>query len=168
MLRADCVTVCVCVSCRHWQTGLLLRQDHSPGGVLQPAVGGDRKRRHHLHSAVRRCRSIFFGRRKLAAAANLSLSRRPPSPPPANKSTGGGPSRPGTAVRVYPDDASDCAASSSVVPYCSMAHAQLCFHGHRDAVKFFVTVPGERRVARNSRLWLSRLGGLPNDRKVGG
>uniref|UniRef100_A0A8C5G6B1 C-Jun-amino-terminal kinase-interacting protein 4 n=1 Tax=Gouania willdenowi TaxID=441366 RepID=A0A8C5G6B1_GOUWI len=25
----------------------------------------------------------------------------------------------------------------------SMAHAQLCFHGHRDAVKFFVTVPGK-------------------------
>ncbi|XP_075880137.1 sperm associated antigen 9a isoform X2 [Nelusetta ayraudi] len=61
----------------------------------------------------------------------------------ANKSTGGGPSRPGTAVRVYPDDASDCAAAGSVVPYCSMAHAQLCFHGHRDAVKFFVTVPGQ-------------------------
>lgn len=24
-----------------------------------------------------------------------------------------------------------------------MAHAQLCFHGHRDAVKFFVSVPGQ-------------------------
>ncbi|KAF7650245.1 hypothetical protein LDENG_00128420 [Lucifuga dentata] len=23
-----------------------------------------------------------------------------------------------------------------------MAHAQLCFHGHRDAVKFFTAVPG--------------------------
>lgn len=30
----------------------------------------------------------------------------------------------------------------SYVPYCSMAHAQLSFHGHRDAVKFFVAVPG--------------------------
>lgn len=28
------------------------------------------------------------------------------------------------------------------VPYCTMAHAQLSFHGHRDAVKFFVAVPG--------------------------
>lgn len=28
------------------------------------------------------------------------------------------------------------------VPYCSMAHAQLSFHGHRDVVKFFVAVPG--------------------------
>uniref|UniRef100_A0AAZ3RHH5 Sperm associated antigen 9a n=1 Tax=Oncorhynchus tshawytscha TaxID=74940 RepID=A0AAZ3RHH5_ONCTS len=29
----------------------------------------------------------------------------------------------------------------SYVPYCSMAQAQLCFHGHRDAVKFFAAVP---------------------------
>lgn len=60
----------------------------------------------------------------------------------ANKTTGVGSNRPGAAVRVYSDDGSDCAVSGSVVPYCSMAHAQLCFHGHRDAVKFFVTVPG--------------------------
>lgn len=63
----------------------------------------------------------------------------------ANKTTGVGSNRPGTAVRVYSDDGSDCAVSGSVVPYCSMAHAQLCFHGHRDAVKFFVTVPGMHR-----------------------
>ncbi|CAH1125243.1 unnamed protein product [Ceutorhynchus assimilis] len=30
----------------------------------------------------------------------------------------------------------------SYVPYCTMAHAQLSFHGHRDNVKFFVAVPG--------------------------
>jgi hypothetical protein len=30
----------------------------------------------------------------------------------------------------------------SFIPYCSMAQAQLSFHGHRDAVKFFVSVPG--------------------------
>ncbi|KAE8283086.1 C-Jun-amino-terminal kinase-interacting protein 4 [Larimichthys crocea] len=41
------------------------------------------------------------------------------------------------------DDSSDCAMSGSSVPYCSMAHAQLCFHGHREAVKFFATVPGQ-------------------------
>lgn len=34
------------------------------------------------------------------------------------------------------------AGSSVSIPYCSMAHAQLSFHGHRDAVKFFVAVPG--------------------------
>uniref|UniRef100_A0A3P8W208 C-Jun-amino-terminal kinase-interacting protein 4 n=1 Tax=Cynoglossus semilaevis TaxID=244447 RepID=A0A3P8W208_CYNSE len=61
----------------------------------------------------------------------------------ANKTTGAVPNRPGTAVRVYGDDSADCALPGSFVPYCSMAHAQLCFHGHRDAVKFFVTVPGE-------------------------
>uniref|UniRef100_A0A7N6A088 C-Jun-amino-terminal kinase-interacting protein 4 n=1 Tax=Anabas testudineus TaxID=64144 RepID=A0A7N6A088_ANATE len=64
----------------------------------------------------------------------------------ANKTTGIVPNRPGSAVRVYGDDSSDCAIPGSFVPYCSMAHAQLCFHGHRDAVKFFVTVPGKRLV----------------------
>uniref|UniRef100_A0A669CBT8 C-Jun-amino-terminal kinase-interacting protein 4 n=1 Tax=Oreochromis niloticus TaxID=8128 RepID=A0A669CBT8_ORENI len=54
------------------------------------------------------------------------------------------------AVRVYGDDSSvtDCAMPGSFVPYCSMAHAQLCFHGHRDAVKFFVTVPGKRQAQK--------------------
>ncbi|XP_019125352.2 sperm associated antigen 9a isoform X4 [Larimichthys crocea] len=61
----------------------------------------------------------------------------------ANMSTGTVPNRPGSAVRVYSDDSSDCAMSGSSVPYCSMAHAQLCFHGHREAVKFFATVPGQ-------------------------
>ncbi|XP_069576908.1 sperm associated antigen 9a isoform X3 [Brachyistius frenatus] len=61
----------------------------------------------------------------------------------ANKTTGIVPNRPGGAVRVYSDDGSDLAVPGSFVPYCSMAHAQLCFHGHRDAVKFFVTVPGQ-------------------------
>uniref|UniRef100_A0A8C2ZJR9 C-Jun-amino-terminal kinase-interacting protein 4 n=1 Tax=Cyclopterus lumpus TaxID=8103 RepID=A0A8C2ZJR9_CYCLU len=55
----------------------------------------------------------------------------------ANKTAGIVPNRPGSAVRVYGDDGSDCAMQGSFVPYCSMAHAQLCFHGHRDAVKFF-------------------------------
>ncbi|XP_040918506.1 sperm associated antigen 9a isoform X5 [Toxotes jaculatrix] len=61
----------------------------------------------------------------------------------ANRTTGIVPNRPGSAVRVYGDDTLDCAMPGSFVPYCSMAHAQLCFHGHRDAVKFFVTVPGQ-------------------------
>lgn len=56
------------------------------------------------------------------------------------------PNRPGSAVRVYGDDSSDGAVVGSFVPYCSMAHAQLCFHGHRDAVKFFATVPGKQQV----------------------
>ncbi|KAM9780317.1 sperm associated antigen 9a [Neosynchiropus ocellatus] len=61
----------------------------------------------------------------------------------ANKTSGGVSNRPGSAVRVYSEEGGDGAAPGSVVPYCSMAHAQLCFHGHRDAVKFFVTVPGQ-------------------------
>ncbi|KAF7659415.1 hypothetical protein LDENG_00298260 [Lucifuga dentata] len=61
----------------------------------------------------------------------------------ANKTMGVVPNHPGSAVRVYSDDTADCAVQGSFVPYCSMAHAQLCFHGHRDAIKFFVTVPGQ-------------------------
>ncbi|KAG7459381.1 hypothetical protein MATL_G00209990 [Megalops atlanticus] len=53
------------------------------------------------------------------------------------------PSRPGGAMRVYGDKGGDEAAGGAYVPYCSMAHAQLCFHGHRDAVKFFTAVPGQ-------------------------
>ena len=32
--------------------------------------------------------------------------------------------------------------AETFIPYCTMAQAQLSFHGHRDAVKFFVSVPG--------------------------
>ncbi|XP_067237563.1 sperm associated antigen 9a isoform X9 [Chanodichthys erythropterus] len=61
----------------------------------------------------------------------------------ANKTVGAIACRPGGAVRVYGDDTVDGTVTGSYVPYCSMAHAQLCFHGHRDAVKFFATVPGQ-------------------------
>lgn len=44
-------------------------------------------------------------------------------------------SLPGAGVRVTP-------VPGSFVPFCTMAHAQLSFHGHRDNVKFFVAVPG--------------------------
>ncbi|XP_031432291.1 sperm associated antigen 9a isoform X1 [Clupea harengus] len=63
-----------------------------------------------------------------------------------NKSAHGTPSRPGRAVRFYGEESVDNATPGSFVPYCSMAHAQLCFHGHRDAVKFFVAVPGQVSV----------------------
>nr|XP_036861677.1 C-Jun-amino-terminal kinase-interacting protein 3 isoform X5 [Manis javanica] len=61
----------------------------------------------------------------------------------ANKTspTCGEGARPGGVIHVYGDDSGDKSASS-FIPYCSMAQAQLCFHGHRDAVKFFVSVPG--------------------------
>lgn len=46
---------------------------------------------------------------------------------------------------MYGDDGSE-KSTGSFIPYCSMAQAQLCFHGHRDAVKFFVSVPGEQSL----------------------
>lgn len=48
---------------------------------------------------------------------------------------------PGGVIRVYADS-KDNVTPGSFIPYCSMAQAQLSFHGHRDAVKFFVAVPG--------------------------
>uniref|UniRef100_A0A8C7LGV9 C-Jun-amino-terminal kinase-interacting protein 4 n=1 Tax=Oncorhynchus kisutch TaxID=8019 RepID=A0A8C7LGV9_ONCKI len=53
-----------------------------------------------------------------------------------------GPGKPGGVIRVYGDETSDKVTAGTFVPFCSMAHAQLCFHGHRDAVKFFTAVPG--------------------------
>ncbi|XP_038591359.1 C-Jun-amino-terminal kinase-interacting protein 4 isoform X1 [Micropterus salmoides] len=60
----------------------------------------------------------------------------------ANKVTKETGNQPGSAVRVYGDESGDKVTAGTFVPYCSMAHAQLCFHGHRDAVKFFTAVPG--------------------------
>lgn len=37
---------------------------------------------------------------------------------------------------------SDSTSPTGSIPWCSMAQAQLSFHGHRDAVTFFVAVPG--------------------------
>ena len=45
--------------------------------------------------------------------------------------------KPGSVVRVYDQPV------SNYIPYCSMNSAQLSFHGYRDAVKFFVAVPGQ-------------------------
>uniref|UniRef100_A0A3B1JRU0 C-Jun-amino-terminal kinase-interacting protein 3 n=1 Tax=Astyanax mexicanus TaxID=7994 RepID=A0A3B1JRU0_ASTMX len=52
------------------------------------------------------------------------------------------PTSAGGVIHVYADDSSSEKGNGSFIPYCSMAQAQLCFHGHRDAVKFFVSVPG--------------------------
>ncbi|KAJ8250974.1 hypothetical protein GJAV_G00215750 [Gymnothorax javanicus] len=51
------------------------------------------------------------------------------------------PTSSGGVIHVYANDSAE-KTSGSFIPYCSMAQAQLCFHGHRDAVKFFVSVPG--------------------------
>ncbi|KAK7123209.1 hypothetical protein R3I94_020111 [Phoxinus phoxinus] len=60
-----------------------------------------------------------------------------------SKDTSASSNRPGGAIRVYGDESSDKVTAGTFVPFCSMAHAQLCFHGHRDAVKFFTAVPGQ-------------------------
>ncbi|KAG5677412.1 hypothetical protein PVAND_007170 [Polypedilum vanderplanki] len=39
--------------------------------------------------------------------------------------------------------------NSSSIPKCCMAHSQLSFHGHRDAVKFFVSVPMNPPIVTN-------------------
>ncbi|XP_025054953.1 C-Jun-amino-terminal kinase-interacting protein 4 isoform X6 [Alligator sinensis] len=68
----------------------------------------------------------------------------------ANKTTSGSGNRPGSVIRVYGDENSDKVTPGTFIPYCSMAHAQLCFHGHRDAVKFFVAVPGQVACPQSS------------------
>lgn len=60
----------------------------------------------------------------------------------SNNPQGGHRSMPGGVVRVYTDSSGTKVTPGSFIPYCSMAQAQLSFHGHRDAVKFFVAVPG--------------------------
>lgn len=71
----------------------------------------------------------------------------------ANKTspTSGEGNRPGGIIHVYGSDDSSDKSASSFIPYCSMAQAQLCFHGHRDAVKFFVSVPGKQSLL----VWVS-------------
>ena len=56
------------------------------------------------------------------------------------------PQKPGKPIRVFAD-AEDRLSPETFVPYCNMASAQLSFHGHRDAVKFFVSVPGHGGLA---------------------
>jgi len=56
---------------------------------------------------------------------------------------------PNGSMRVYSDH-KDRVTPGSFIPYCSMAQAQLSFHGHRDAVKFFVSVPGHGGLSLTS------------------
>lgn len=68
----------------------------------------------------------------LGAGGSLAVSRV--------QTVGGKVEAPGVGVRIFASDRG--VTPGSFVPYCSMAHAQLSFHGHRDAVKMFVAVPG--------------------------
>ena len=53
----------------------------------------------------------------------------------------------GDVVKVYADSHNDRLTMETFIPYCSMAQAQLSFHGHRDAVKFFVSVTGPYKIS---------------------
>lgn len=48
---------------------------------------------------------------------------------------------PGGLIRVYGNPNSERVSPGSFIPYCNMVHAQLSFHGHKDAVRFFLPVP---------------------------
>lgn len=48
----------------------------------------------------------------------------------------------GVVISVPLSESGSQTSPGEVIPFCSMAHAQLSFHGHRDAVTFFVAVPG--------------------------
>lgn len=79
---------------------------------------------------------------KLAAGGSMAVARVQPG-------SGKG-DAPGVGVRVYSSESG--VTPGSFIPFCSMAHAQLSFHGHRDAVKMFVAVPGNSTIISNSKM----------------
>lgn len=65
---------------------------------------------------------------------------------PSTEATPGLGRAPGGVVRVFTEGSECTGGDFGFIPYCTMAQAQLSFHGHRDAVKFFVAVPGKQSV----------------------
>ncbi|CAB4062457.1 SPAG9 [Lepeophtheirus salmonis] len=87
--------------------------------------------------------SVPFASMELLSACNSQTN--------ASSSTGGGSldkKLPGGLVRVY--SSGEKSQSKNFIPYCSLSQAQLSFHGHRDSVKFFVSVPGNENLANTS------------------
>ena len=85
-------------------------------------------------SAQKITEAIESGSRKSSVSANVNS--------PTN--VGGA-----EVVKVYADGHNDKLTMETFIPYCSMAQAQLSFHGHRDAVKFFVSVTGKILLIRH-------------------
>ena len=54
--------------------------------------------------------------------------------------------KPDGVVRVYGNISTDSVFPGSFIPYCNISQAQMSFHGHKDAVKFFVAVPGRDSI----------------------
>ena len=66
------------------------------------------------------------------------------------KKSNGTAALPGSIVRVGATEANGSSGGGTAaaqdglrVPYCNLADAQFSFHGHRDAIKFFLSVPSE-------------------------
>lgn len=43
---------------------------------------------------------------------------------------------------------SSLASEEVSIPYCSTGSAQLCYHGHRQAVRFIISAPGKSLLLR--------------------
>uniref|UniRef100_A0AAY4C5M5 Uncharacterized protein n=1 Tax=Denticeps clupeoides TaxID=299321 RepID=A0AAY4C5M5_9TELE len=65
------------------------------------------------------------------------------------------PTSSGGVIHVYADESSE-KNSGSFIPYCSMAQAQLCFHGHRDATSSPRSLRGPR-LRRRRKLRVCRM-----------
>jgi c-Jun-amino-terminal kinase-interacting protein 4 len=55
---------------------------------------------------------------------------------------------PGGLIRVYGDPRTERVSPGSFIPYCNMTQGQLSFHGHKDAVRFFLAVPAGRNITK--------------------
>ena len=127
------------------QTRLFICQNYVATRLLSASLDRNRKWRRNFCSAVRKC--VVFGFLNVLIMLCLSfvfvfcISENQQSVTSSTSSSRSG--RPGGVVRVYNDVKSDAVIPGSFIPYCSMAQAQLSFHGHKDSVRFFVSVPGK-------------------------
>ncbi|CAF3542225.1 unnamed protein product [Rotaria sordida] len=87
----------------------------------------------HISALTIACRRLWIGTGN-GIIISVPLSDNTSTTTPSSSSIT---TKPGSVVRVYDQ------TSSNYIPYCSMNNAQLSFHGYRDAVKFFVAVPGQ-------------------------
>ncbi|CAF4474902.1 unnamed protein product [Rotaria socialis] len=89
----------------------------------------------HISALTIACRRLWIG---TGNGIIISVPLTDSSTTTTTTTPGSSTTKPGSVVRVY-----DQSPSSNYIPYCSMNNAQLSFHGYRDAVKFFVAVPGQ-------------------------
>lgn len=92
------------------------------GRHLWPSVGGDRRGRPLLHPVIHKY--VSFRRRY-----GWFLQRALP-------------------LYMITDLNSSSASEEVSIPYCSIGSAQLCYHGHRQAVRFIISAPGKILLLR--------------------